>query len=235
LPTLWDLAPAWHDQAEMVLMSRRELLQAAALLATPAAVAPGARLEIPVLRLLDRNSKCSPGQMRTFFSEVWDEALRDFAKGGISFRIVDRKGEVLKYPSGKPRFRCLDRGVINIVLADRVPLDWDKGRSLAGVATLYEGFCVCVISMKEAHENQVPFVAVNTVVHELLHILMQDVFVMDRVSVRGISSEARVDMYASRLWLFGDGETIRRSARECLKRLPGNAPRLRDGEPCPSM
>jgi hypothetical protein len=109
--------------------------------------------------------------------------------------------------------------VINVVVTDRVPLDWDKGRSLAGVSALYEGLCICVISMNEAHANQIPFLSVNTVVHELLHVLLQDVF-RDRTSVfHGQSSEARVDLHATRLWLFGSDETVRESAKVCLDRL----------------
>ncbi len=98
------------------------------------------------------------------------------ARGGVSLRVTDRVGAVLKHPSGKPRFGGLERGVINLVLADRVPLDWDNGRSAAGAATIYEGYCVCVISMVEAHGNQAPFFGVNTVAHELRHVLMGDVF-----------------------------------------------------------
>ena len=136
-------------------------------------------------------------------------------------RAQDQAGEVLQHPSGRPLFRCLDRSMINVVLTDRVPLDWDKGRSLAGVSVLYEGFCLCVISMNEAHGNQIPFLSLNTVVHELLHVLLQDVFT-DRTSViHGQGAEARVDLYATRLWLFGDGAPVRESGRRCLERLRG--------------
>jgi hypothetical protein len=60
---------------------------------------------------------------------------------------------------------------------------------------------------------------VNTVVHELLHIFLQDVFVSHEGVVHGQSHEARVDMYATRLWLFGDGAAVRQTARACLRRL----------------
>ena len=212
-------------------MTRRELLRSSALLATPSP----ALLEIPVHRLMDRNTRCGAAQIRAFFATIWDQAVRDFAHGGIALRVVERDGEVLKHPSGKPRFRCLDRSMINVVITDRVPLDWDKGRSLPGVATLYEGYCVCVISINEAQGDRIPFFAVNTVVHELLHILLQDVFTSRSGVFEGPEHDARVDSYATRLWLFGDGAAVRESARACLKRLPGSQYRLPAGAPCPSF
>src|SRR4051794_17225086 len=118
-------------------MTRRDILQAAALLATPS----GPQLEIPVHRMLDKNARCSPVQVKTFLSSVWNEAVHNFAQGSIALRVTESNGEVQKYPSGKPRFRCLQREMINVVLTDRIPLDWDKGRSLPGISTLYEGFC----------------------------------------------------------------------------------------------
>jgi hypothetical protein len=202
-------------------MTRRQLLHTAAILRAPSE--PG--LEIPLHRLLDKNAKCSPAQIKAFFSKVWDEAIRNFAQGSITFRIAGSSGEVLKHPSGQPRFKNLQHGIINVVLTDRVPLDWDKGRSLPGISTLYEGFCVCVISLDEAHPNQIPFFAVNTVLHELLHILLQDIFVPRPDVIHSQAREARVDLYATRLWLFSDGAAILKSARPCLQRLPQTEPR----------
>jgi hypothetical protein len=211
-------------------MNRRAFLGATAFLAT-AAPERTEGIEIPVLRILDRNAHANASG---FISTIWKEAGQVFGRGGITLQLVDRPGEVLQYPSGRPRFRCVDRSRINVVLTDRVPLDWDKGRSLAGVSALYEGFCICVISMNEAHGNQIPFVAVNTVVHELLHVLLQDVF-RDRTSVfHGQSAEARVDLHATRLWLFGGDETVRDSARVCVARLAKGARGLRETNACAS-
>jgi hypothetical protein len=206
-------------------MNRRAFLGAAVMLAPPD------RVEIPVLRIVDRYAHADAG---AFISTIWKQAGQVFDNGGIMLRVVDQPGEVLQYPSGRPRFRCVDRSRINVVLTDRVPLDWDKGRSLAGVSALYEGFCICVISMNEAHGNQIPFLAVNTVVHELLHVLLQDVF-RDRTSVfHGQTSEARVDLHATRLWLFGGDATVRDSARICLARLAKGAKGIRESDSCAS-
>jgi hypothetical protein len=216
-------------------MTRRDLLSATTMLAAPLTPARESGLEVPIYRVIDKNARCSSAQISTFFSTVWDEAVHNFAQGAITLRIVEGKGEVLKYPSGKPRFKCLDRRMINVVLTDRVPVDWDKGRSLAGVSAVYEGYCVGVISMDEAHGNRIPFIAVNTVVHELLHIFLQDVFVPHAGVLHGQSREARVDMYATRLWLFSDGAAVRQSARACLKRFPGSEHVIREAEPCSSL
>ena len=61
------------------------------------------------------------------------------ARGGVSLRVTDRVGAVLKHPSGKPRFEGLERGVINLVLTDRVPLDWDNGRRGGGGGDDFRG------------------------------------------------------------------------------------------------
>jgi len=201
-------------------MTRRDLIQVAALWAsTPDAPAPSP-LEIPLHRVTDKHARSTPEQRRNFFADVWHPAIRCFARGGITFRISDSEGEVLKHPSGRPSFRALQRGVINVVLTDRIPVDWDMGRSPGGASAIYEGFCVCVLSFEEAHGNQIPFLSVNTFVHELLHILLQDVFTSPTGTVNGVTHEGLVDLYATRLWLFGEGEALRHSARLALTRLP---------------
>ena len=202
-------------------MTRRELLQAAALSGAAAANGSGSTLEVPVLRVIDKYARASSRQIGEFLGTIWADAVRVFAKGGILLRVTERTGEVLQYPSGKPLFRGLERGMINVVVSDRVPLDWDKGRSLAGVSALYEGYCVCAISMNEAHGNRIPFLAVNTVVHELLHVLLQDVFGARTGAVQATGAEARVDLYATELWLFGDGAAVRELGRGCVERLRG--------------
>jgi hypothetical protein len=199
-------------------MTRRKAIGATILVAGAASGAT-APVEIPLVRIMDKYAQSKPATRTQVLTVIWKEAEQVFAGAGMPLRTIDRVGEVLQYPSGRPRFRCLERGVINIVLTDRVPLDWDKGRSLAGVSAMYEGFCICVISMNEAHGNQIPFISVNTIAHELLHVLLQDVF-RDRTSVfHGQSAEARVDLHATRLWLFGSDETVRKSTQVCLERL----------------
>lgn len=156
--------------------------------------------------------------MKRFHSEVWEEAARQFAQCGVLLRIAMREGEVLKYPSGRPRFLELDRQRVNVVLTDNIPLDWDNARYSPGIAAAYEGFSVCVIAMPRAHPNRIPFLAVNTVVHELLHILLEDIFVAKGGLLRDHGRETRVDWHATRMWWFGADATVRESARAYVRK-----------------
>ena len=109
------------------------------------------------------------------------------------------------------------------MLTDRLPLYWDNGRALPGVATISDGYHVCLLSLWYAHAHQVPFVSVNTCLHELLHALMQDVFIRRPAWYQTIGREGRIDTYATRLWLFRDGAAVRRSAQEYVNRLRQDA------------
>ena len=114
-------------------------------------------------------------------------------------------------------FKGLAHGASNLVVTDYVPLQWDQARGLAGLTTQYDGYHVCIVAMRHAHGNQVPFFSVNTYVHELLHVLLGDIFATKPAGAAGSQRELRVDWYATRLWLFGDGAEIRRSAEEYLR------------------
>jgi hypothetical protein len=175
-------------------------------------------VEVPVLYVTNKHARCSAVEVSRFRSVVWDEAVRVFARCGVLLRVVERTGEVLKYPSGRPRFLELDRRRVNVVLSDNVPLDWDNARYSPGIAAAYEGFAVCVIAMPRAHANRIPFLAVNTVVHELLHILLEDIFVAPGGLLRDHGRETRVDWHATRMWLFGADATVRESAREFMRK-----------------
>jgi len=202
-------------------MNRRNLLQA--LLASPLALQAAPTLEVPVLCLTDTNAKCSPSTISQFRSAVWNEAVATFAKCGIRLRINERSGEVRKHPSGGPRFIGLERGKVNIVLTDYVPADWDGGRFSAGVSTVSEGYHLCVISMYAAHGNRIPYLSVNTVAHELLHIFLQDIFVTRGDMIHGYGRESRADWYATRMWLSGEGAPVRDATRQYLARLAAGA------------
>jgi hypothetical protein len=98
-------------------------------------------------------------------------------------------------------------------------MKWDNGRALAGITTIQGGYHVCLIALQYAHGNQVPYLSVNTCVHELLHALMQDVFVRRPTWYQTGGREFRIDSYATGLWLFHDGAAIRKSAQAYLDRL----------------
>lgn len=198
-------------------MTRRDFIWTAA-----SAIRPGtqARLLVPVHRVMDARAQCPPEQLQNFWSELWPEAFRDFSRGGIELQTSDGPGEVRLSPGNKPIFVGLRRGVINLVLTGHIPAHWDKGRALAGVSTIHDGYHVCMVALRYARGNQIPFLSVNTCVHELLHVLLQDVFVNRPKWFQTGGREFRVDWYATRLWLFHDGVAIRKSAQAYLDRLP---------------
>jgi hypothetical protein len=59
-----------------------------------------------------------------------------------------------------------------------------------------------VIALSYAHAHRVPYLSVNTCVHELLHLLLQDVFVKRPKWFQANEREMRDDWYATGLWLF---------------------------------
>ena len=80
-----------------------------------------------------------------------------------------------------------------------------------------------MVALRYAHGNQIPFLSVNTCVHELLHALLQDVFVSRPRWFQTGGREFRTDWYATRLWLFHDGAAVRESAQTYLGRLLSGA------------
>jgi hypothetical protein len=168
---------------------------------------------------MDARARSSPEHLHRFWWNVWPEAFRDFSRAGIELQTTDGPGEIRRSPAGRPILIGLRRGVINLVLTDRIPLHWDSGRSSAGVTTLYQGYHVCMIALRYAHGHQAPLVSVNTCVHELLHALLQDIFVTRPGWLESGGRELRIDWHATGLWLLKDGAAIRKSAQGYLARL----------------
>lgn len=200
-------------------MTRRAFLAVPVAQAAQAVAQPP--LVLPVLHIADKRARLAPDRLRRFSAAIWPEAVRDFARCDIRLERRDKSGEVRRSPGGRPIFTGLERGCINMVLTDAVPLAWDRGRGLQAVATRYEGHDVCLIAVNEAHPHQVPLLSVNTCVHELLHVLLDDIAGGRPKSWRGAAREVRIDMYATRLWLFHDGAAIRRAAHAYDARLRG--------------
>ena len=196
-------------------MTRREFVWTAAAATIVRSVAQ-APLIVPLHRVMDTRAKCTPEQLRRFSTIVWPEALRDFNRCGIRFQISEGPGEIRRSPSSRPVFAGLVRGVLNLVVTDHIPMDYGD---LAGVTTLYQGYHLCVIALSNAHGHQVPYFSVNTCVHEILHALLQDIFVSRPTWFQTAEREFRIDRYATRLWLFHDGAEIRKSAEAYLARL----------------
>jgi len=180
---------------------------------------PPARLLVPLHRILDARASHLPERVRRRWPGLWSEAARDYRQGGIDFAISDGPGEVRISPADNPVFVGLRRGAINLVVTDTIPMNWDGGRALAGVSTIHDGYHVSMIALRYAHGNQVAFLSVNTCLHEILHVLLQDIFLKPPKWYQASGREARVDYYATRLWLFHDGEEVRKSGEVYLRRL----------------
>jgi hypothetical protein len=199
-------------------MTRREFVSttSAAAIASPASWAP---LVVPVRQLLDARAKNPREWLERFSSAIWPEAARDFQRCGIQFSRTLATGEIKRSPAGRPIFTGLESGAVNLMLTDHIPMHWDSGRALAGVTTRVEGRHLCIIALRLAHGHQVPFLSVNTCTHELLHVLLQDLFENRPKGLAGHARELRIDWYATRLWLFHDGAAIRKAAESYLRRL----------------
>jgi hypothetical protein len=199
-------------------MTRRDFVSTTAAAAAIPSISQ-APLIVPVHLVMDTRAKCTPEQLRRFSSSIWPEAVRDFRRCGLQIQSTQRTGEIRRSPAGRPVFTGLQHGVINLVLTDHIPMEWDNGRALLGVTTRSDGYHLCMVALGYAHGHQIPFLSVNTCVHELLHVLLQDIFVSRPKGLPGHGREFRIDWYATRLWLFHDGAAIRKSAQAYLSRL----------------
>jgi len=199
-------------------MTRRALLTAACCATGRTAFGTG-DLVLSVHQVMDGRARCTPSQLREFSETIWPEAERDFGRCGLRFAIDSGPGEIRRSPSDAPIFVGLQRARLNLVLTDLIPMNWDRARGLAGLTTVWQGYHVCVIALEYAHPNRIPFVAVNTCEHELLHAILQDIFENRPAGLAGEAREMRIDAYATRLWLFHEGADVRESARAYIDRL----------------
>jgi hypothetical protein len=190
----------------------------AAIAASPPAPVP-ARLVVPIHRIMDGHARNPPERVQHLWPRLWTEAAQDYRQGGIDFDISDGPGEVRHSAADNPIFVGLRGRAINLVVTDTIPMNWDGGRALAGVSTIHDGYHICMIALRYAHGNQVAFLSVNTCLHEILHVLLQDIFLKPPKWYQASAREARVDWYATRLWMFHDGEEVRKSGEVYLRRL----------------
>ena len=166
-------------------------------------------------------ARYTPSQLRDFSETIWPEAEQettdDAAFDSLSIAVGARFEAIsVRRPDlRRPRAR---EGV-NLVLTDLIPMNWDRARGLAGLSTVWQGYDVCVIALEYARPNRIPFVAVNTCEHELLHAILQDIFESRPAGLAGEAREVRIDAYATRLWLFHEGADVRESARAYIDRL----------------
>jgi len=183
-------------------------------------------------------AKCSREQFRKFWFSVWPQAVREFGECGVQLETTDAPGAVRHLADGRPMFSGLERGALNLFLTDYVPMYWDNGRGLSGVTTMLDGgYHLCLIAINYSHGNLIPLVSVNTCVHEMLHALMQDIWLQHPGEWRTGEREFRIDAYATDLWVFRRGAAIRRSAQQYVDRLRAGSvttARSISRRPCPS-
>ena len=175
-------------------------------------------LIVPVRHIIDKRAQFSAGELR-FFADIWAEATRDLRRCGIEVPCTRATNEIRRTASGAPVFSGLQPHVINMAITRSIPVNWDAGRGLSGVSTRYDGFHLCVVALNRAHRHQVPFLSVNTCLHELLHVLLQDIYEIRPKGFAGERREMFVDLHATRLWLLHDGAFIRRAAESYIQRL----------------
>jgi hypothetical protein len=189
-------------------MTRRAFISMAPLAGVvPTDSQPVVRLPINIIQ--DKRAKLSAGQLDYFWSTIWAEAVRDLARCGIEPQISTRTGDIWRPPGRQPVVSGLDHGAINLVITDQIPVEWDGGRALSGVAMSYRGFEMCVLALNRAHGHLIPLISVNSCIHELLHVLLRDTSGKRPAGLLGEAREFRIDYFATRLWLLHDGAAIR--------------------------
>ena len=185
-----------------------------ALLAMPlaAAAAAQAAVTVPVRVVIDKRAKFSADRL-AYWRGIWDQAWGDFASVGVRLEATKAAGEIKRSPGDRPIFVGLDQSMLNVVVTDHVPMKWDQGRALRGVAFRYDGYDTVLIALNYAVRHQVPFFSINTCEHELLHVFLGDIFEKPPGGVKGQWREYRIEGYGSRMWLFHSGALVRDRAR----------------------
>jgi len=176
-------------------------------------------LLLPVRLIVDRAPNFSAPRLEAFRESLWSEAVRSLAGCGIRLDVTWASGEVGRPAFREPIIAALERRALNFVVTDRIPVEWDHSGTMCGLTTLYRGFHLCMVALDHAHGNQLPFLSVNTCLHELLHALLLDIFAARPSEWQRQTHEARVDWYATRLWLLGGAGDLRDSAAIYLRKL----------------
>ena len=198
---------------------RRAMLRLGSAATACGATGGTSSLKLPVHRIVDSRAGSTSEQLHHFWWTMWPECVRLVSRCGIELATTDSPGEIKRSPASRPIFAGVRRGALNIVVTRQVPLGWARGRGIAGVTTIWQGHHVCLIALDHAHANRIPLLAVNTLVHEMLHAVLQDVFVIRPTATDIEKHELHVNWIATRLWLLGDAPGLRESAEDYLLRL----------------
>lgn len=190
-----------------------------ALLTLPiAAAAAETAVTVPVRVVIDKRAKFTPERLR-YWQGIWDQAWGDFARVGVRLESQTAEGEIKRSPGDRPILVGLDRRALNVVVTDHVPMKWDQGRALRGVAFRYDGYDTILIGLNYAVRHQVPFFSINTCEHEMLHVFLGDIFEKPPGALKGQWREYRIEGYGSRMWLFHAGAYVKEGARKYAEHL----------------
>src|SRR3989442_15712510 len=108
--------PKLHAEACATSSMTRRALISTVSIAARAAFAADPPVIVPIRRIMDAHSRCTPEQLGRFWKKTWPESLRDFGAGGIRLQVADAAGEIRRTAADRPVFVGLQRGVINLVL-----------------------------------------------------------------------------------------------------------------------
>ncbi len=139
-------------------MTRREFLSIwpAALAARAGSIAP---VIVPVRVIVDAQVDWHLELLRRFWWRIWPDAVRSFGRCGIQLQAAEGHGDVARPPGREPVVSGLDPHSLNLVLTNRIPMQWDSGRDLSGVTLRYRGYHLCMLALSRAHGNQIPFLS----------------------------------------------------------------------------
>lgn len=198
-------------------MTRREFfpVMAAGLLST----SRQAPVTLPVRLILDDRAKLGPHQLHFFWAYLWPQAVSELWRCGVHVAASQAPGEIWRPPGREPMVSGLDRGSLNLVITNQIPMEWDSGRGVSGITTWYRGYSLSVVAITRCHGNQVPFLSTNTCLHEMLHALLGDIFDARPGRAAVQAREFRADWYATMLWMLWDGGAVRRAAAAYVARL----------------
>jgi hypothetical protein len=203
----------------MMRMTRREFFSVGAGATAGFHSAAQDPVIVPLHLVLDGLATWRPGQTDLFWRHLWPQTNVELGRCGIRLQSSFSIGGIWRPPGREPMLTGLVHGALNLVITNRIPMGWDRGRLLNGIATRYRGYHVCMIALDFAHGLQIPLLSVNTCTHELLHALMLDIFENRPPGLAGQLREFRIDWYATRLWMLHDGAAIRTAARQYVTRL----------------
>jgi hypothetical protein len=133
-----------------------------------------ASINLPIVVHIDRRgSQIRTTHVRWFWECLLREAEHDLIHAGV--RITSTVGQGwIERGDIDAFFHGVQPEAINVYVTHWIPLCWDLGRGLCGLSGLAGATEVIVVSAENAHRHIVPYLATNTLAHEIGHVLRGD-------------------------------------------------------------